>query len=163
MVVLRCTRRLLRRLHVVAVSNGRLRSSSALGDWYATPFAVGHLRAILCVSEKSRLPVFVKSQSLAGLLPGLREAVVTVLRELGVAASALQREQQHLADVAIGSTVNRSVLGSMNDFGFLARYRIKGTSATDLVALAVALAETPCGPLGGESPEDVARALLGTA
>jgi hypothetical protein len=163
MVVLRCTQRLLRRLHVAPVSNGRLRSSSPLGDWYATPFSVGHLRAVLCVSEKSRLPLFVKSQSVAGLLPGLRETVVTVLRELGVAASALQREEQHLADVAIGSTVNRSVLGSLTDFGLLARYRMKATSTTDLVALAVALAETPCGPLGYESPEDVARALLATA
>jgi hypothetical protein len=117
----------------------------------------------MCVSEKSLLPVFVRSRSLDNLFPEFREAVVAVLRQLGVTEVALRAERQHLADIRIGPTSSRSVLGSMNDFGVLARWFVEGHGGTDLVALAVDLAEAPCGPLDYRSPKDVARALLGAS
>jgi hypothetical protein len=115
----------------------------------------------MCVSEKSLLPTFARSQSLANLLPEFREGVVAVLRELGVQESALRAERRHLADIGIGPTSNRSVLGSMNDFTILARSFVERHGGTDLVALALDLAEAPCGPLEYRRPKDVARALLG--
>ena len=81
-VTLRCTQRLLKRLRVKPSADPP-EPSSRLGDWYATPFAVGHLRLTMCVSEKSLLPAFVRSQSLTTLFPRFREAVIAVLRELG--------------------------------------------------------------------------------
>ncbi len=115
----------------------------------------------MCVSEKSLLPTFVRSQSLANLLPEFREAVVAVLRQLGVPEVALRAERQHLVNIEIGPTASRSVLGSMNDFAFLGRSYVEARGGTDLVALALDLAEAPCGPLGYSSPKDVARVLLG--
>lgn len=159
MVTLRCTQRLLKRLRV-RPSADLPAPSSRLGDWYATPFGVGHVRLTMCVSEKSLLPTFVRSQSLAKLLPEFREAVVAVLREIGVQEVALQAERLHLADIAIGPTSSRSVLGSMNDFKVLGRSFVERHGGNDLVALALNLAEAPCGPLKYGSPKDVARALL---
>jgi len=159
-VTLRCTQRLLKRLRVKP-STDLPTPSSRLGDWYAAPFAVGHLRLTMCVSEKSLLPAFVRSQSLANLLPEFREAVVAVLRQLGVQEIALQAERQHLANIGIGPTSSRSVLGSMNDFRVLGRSFVEMHGGTDLVALALDLADAPCGPLEYSSPKDVARALLG--
>ncbi len=115
----------------------------------------------MCVSEKSLLPAFVRSQSLTTLFPKFREAVVAVLRELGLPESALLVEMEHLADIGIGPTASRSVLGSMNDFGYLGRSFVERRGGTDLVALALDLADTPCGPLGYSSPKDFTRGLLG--
>jgi hypothetical protein len=114
----------------------------------------------MCVSEKSLLPTFVRSQSVAKLLPEFREAVLAVLRGIGVQDVALQAERLHLSDIAIGPTSSRSVLGSMNDFKVLGRAFVERHGGHDLVALALNLAEAPCGPLGYDSPKEVARALL---
>ena len=114
----------------------------------------------MCVSEKSLLPAFVRSQSVSTLFPAFREAVVAVLRQLGVPEVALRAERQHLANIEIGPTASRSVLGSMNDFAFLGRSYVEARRSTDLVALALDLAEAPCGPLKYRSPDDVTRELL---
>ncbi len=82
----------------------------------------------MCVSERWRLPVFGRSQSLPKLLPEFREAVVAVLRQIGVQEAAIRAEKLHMEDVEIGSTSSRSVLGSMNDFKILGRSS-SGTAA----------------------------------
>ncbi|MFE6645051.1 DUF6933 domain-containing protein [Nocardioides sp. NPDC057772] len=50
-----------------------------------------------------------------------------------------------MKDVRVGPTADRSVVGSMNDFIFLADHRRDGTP--DLSELSQALAGVPCGPL----------------
>ena len=86
---------------------------------------------------------------------------MAVLAKLGIARARVAAEKQHLAKVIIGATISRSVLGSMNDFAFLARWHIKAEGDGDLVAIALKLAEAPCGPLNYKSPEQVAREVLG--
>jgi hypothetical protein len=44
-------------------------------------------------------------------------------------------------------TASRSVLGSMNDFAYLAAAHHAPNTATDLLELSLRLAQTPCGPL----------------
>jgi hypothetical protein len=160
MVTLRCTQKLLKRLRVRPSGNTPA-PSSLLGDWYAAPLSVGHTRLIMCVSETSLLPAFVRSQSGVGLITRFREAVVAVLEKLGVARALVLAEKQHLADVIIGTTISRNVLGSMTDFGIMARWHIRARGDGDLVAIALKLAEAPCGPLDYRSPEQVAREVLG--
>jgi hypothetical protein len=46
-----------------------------------------------------------------------------------------------------GVTANRSVVGVMNEFARLAEIHRADEPAVDLVALAVRLSRTPCGPL----------------
>ncbi|HEY3124379.1 MAG TPA: hypothetical protein VGK70_10000 [Thermoanaerobaculia bacterium] len=86
---------------------------------------------------------------------------MAILRQLGVPEIALQAERRHLADIGIGPTSSRSVLGSMNDFAFLGRSFFEMRGGTDLVALALDLADAPCGPLGFSSPKVVTRGLPG--
>src|ERR1700682_4742737 len=98
MVTLRCTRKLLKRLRV-RPSGHTPAPSSPLGDWYATLLSVGHTRLIMCVSEVSLLPAFVRSQSGVGLTARFQEAVVAVLAKLGIAKARVATEKQHLAEV----------------------------------------------------------------
>ena len=56
MVVLRPTARLALKLRLrLGVSN--FRSTTRLGDWYATDLNLGRRRLVICVSELSRLAV----------------------------------------------------------------------------------------------------------
>lgn len=66
-----------------------------------------------------------------------------------------------MAQIAIGATASRRVLGSLNDLASLARFRVEDHPAIDLVALAIELANTPCAPLKYETPRSVSLALLG--
>src|SRR6266487_5378328 len=139
MVTLRCTQKLLKRLRVQPLGHTSA-PSSPLGDWYAAPLSVGRTRLIMCVSEVSLLPALVRSQSHVGLIARFGEAVVAVLGRLGIARAHLLAEKQHLAEVIIGKTISRSVLGSMNDFANMARWHIKAKGDGDLVAIALKLA-----------------------
>ncbi len=47
----------------------------------------------------------------------------------------------------LAKTNSRSVLGVMNEFKYLAEIHAKLDGETDLLALSLQLAQTPCGPL----------------
>lgn len=162
MVTLRCTQKLLKRLKV-APSSQVHRSTSRLGDWYAAPFAVGHLRLVMCVSERSLLPVFVRARGLALMLPDFQQGVLTLLAQLGFPNSVLQVEQEQLSDLAVARTESRSVLGSMNDFAVHGRAYLETTHRPDLIEMSLELSEIPCSPLKYNRPKDAARELLGAA
>jgi hypothetical protein len=65
----------------------------------------------------------------------------------GVAAGFIEAEIAGMVDGQYGKTANRSVIGIMNEFGFLATGYRDHRGLTDLVALGLLLSETPCGPL----------------
>jgi hypothetical protein len=67
-----------------------------------------------------------------------------------------------MRDRRLAKTANRSVVGIMNEFTFLAQAYRADTPVPDLVALAMRLATTPCGPLYSKhvSPDRELAALL---
>ena len=66
-----------------------------------------------------------------------------------------------MRDRRLAKTANRSVVGIMNEFTFLAQAYRGDAPAPDLLALAMRLATTPCGPLYGKhvSPDRELAAL----
>ena len=86
-------------------------------------------------------------------------AAVDMLRRLGVPEAVVEAERREMAEVRIGKTMSRQVLGSMTDFTYLMDgYR---GDPLDLESIALRLADAPCGPLGMRRPADVAVELLG--
>ena len=67
-----------------------------------------------------------------------------------------------MRDRRLAKTANRSVIGIMNEFTFLAGSYRGDIPAPDLLALAMHLAATPCGPLYSKhvSPDRELAALL---
>ena len=65
-----------------------------------------------------------------------------------------------MSDVVVAKTANRSVVGTMNEFAFLADGHREYLEAPDLLELSIKLADTPCGPLKGNSPGWVLRELV---
>jgi hypothetical protein len=159
MLTLHCTRKLLKHLHAVSRADS-VRPTTCLGDWYANLLFTERLRLVICISERSLLPVFVAAKNPASFVPRFQAAVQSVLRCIGVPPESLDHEAREMAKVMIGATANRSVLGSLNDLAFLARAVIDEQPEIDLAMLAMEVAETPCAPLNYESPSSVSLSLL---
>ncbi len=161
MLTIRCTRQLLKRLCAEAIVDPPS-PTNRLGDWYANLVFVGHVPLVICVSERSLLPVIVEARGASSFSPRFREAARSVLRGIGARPDMVGREVREMGAFAIGMTANRRVLGSLSDLASLARFEIEDNPSIDLVTLAVKLAETPCSLLRYESPRRVSLALLAT-
>lgn len=120
-------------------------STTALGSWYATVL-FWRPQVALFVNELTLLPVLVPLAPAATVLGRFPAAAAEVLARLGVPHSLIDTEVAAMTDPRVSKTRNRSVVGIMNEFTFLAAHRASATGP-DLVALSVELAATPCGPL----------------
>jgi hypothetical protein len=120
--------------------------STALGNWYATAL-FWKPQVALFVNEQTLVPVLVPlapAQTLARRFPAHLEAV---LNTLGTDPRFVAAEMAATVDARWAKTVNRSVVGIMNEFSNLAEFDRADERSDDLVALAVRLAGTPCSPL----------------
>jgi hypothetical protein len=159
MFTLRCTARLLKQLAVKPAPSAQT-PTTRLGDWYAT-ILWGRPRVLLCVSERTLLPVLVRLPSIGELLPALRDSVAAVLTGLRVPAGLVDDEIAEMETAVIDRTANRRVLGSMIDFGYAAD--IRRYEDISLTAISLWLTETPCGPLGMDSPERVVGEMFASS
>ncbi|HYS79837.1 MAG TPA: hypothetical protein VEM76_03970 [Anaeromyxobacteraceae bacterium] len=156
MFTLRCTGKLLKRLHTSPVVDIE-QPTTRLGDWYATLVYDHREQFVLCVSERSLLPVVVPAKEARTLAPRFRDTVAELLARLGVSPADIERERAEMADVRVGRTASRQVLGSMNDFLRMFSWRAPGRSLLDESRQ---LAEAPCGPIGMRSPDDLTLEML---
>jgi hypothetical protein len=156
MVTVRCTQKLLRRLPPPQDAPA---STTILGDWYANIW-FARPQLIVCVSERSLLPVVLPAKSLATLVPRLTAAAGEVLLRLGIAPHLVRAEQTEMQTFSYARTQNRSVLGSLNEFILLLSHYVADDPAASLLDHSLHLARTPCGPIGPAFPDKVARELF---
>src|SRR6185436_14678517 len=161
MVVLRCTQKLLVRLKQ-AGELPPVESTTRLGDWYGNILRIGRRQHLLFISEQSRLPVVLPitgSKRLGTVFP---DAVCERLAIVGIAAADIADERMRMSALAFGRTRNRSLLGTLNDFAFMARSgdarRTEPESPEELMRF---LSQTPILPLDGASPIELTRAAFG--
>ena len=160
MFTIRATQKLLKRLASKGVVERRP-PTTALGDWYANLLRFGPMQLVLCTSEKSLLSVVVPARGVKSSLPeALREGVKAALVGLAVPSEAIDRELAEMSEVQLAGTLSRQVLGSMNDFAVAIEYRLHAEPNTHPSEWALWLAETPCSPLGYDSPRDVVTRLF---
>ena len=158
MFTLHCTQKLLDRMgHPVGTP---IPASTRLGNWYATALFWKPQMALL-VNERTLLPVMMPLAPAATLAKRFPAALKEVLQGLDLPAEFIQAEVEGMNDVIYAKTANRSVVGTMNEFAFLAEaFRYRGVPV-DTLALSLKLAGVPCGPLskGAGFPEDAVREL----
>lgn len=117
-----------------------------LGDWYANALFQKPQVAML-VNQRTLFPVVMRlapAASLTGRFPG---ALAAVLASLGAPSRFIDAEVAEMNDGRYAKTAGRSILGTMNDFAYLADTCRHQGDALDLVELSLWLAQTPCGPL----------------
>ena len=144
MVVLRRTRKLERFLPASARSSPA--SDTALGDWYVNRLTVDRQPLLLLVSSHSLLPALIPAREVRSLPDRLPEIVALRLQRLAVAPSLIDAELAAMASVAVGPTVDRSVVGIMVDFAKLIPYHLQpgAWDHTMLPSVEASLADTPC-------------------
>lgn len=160
MVVLRCTQKLLVRLKQVD-DLPAAESTTRLGDWYGNVLQIGRRQMLLFLSERSRLPVIIPIREAKRLPTIFPDTVCEMLTIVGVSAAAIAEERLRMVRVAFGRTRNRSLVGTMNDFAFMAQSgdtrRAEPESSEEVIRF---LARTPILPLKGARPIDLTRALF---
>lgn len=160
MVVLRCTQKLLVRLKQVG-DLPPVESTTRLGDWYGNILLIGRRQHLLFISERSRLPVVLPIRELQRLATVFPNAVCERLAIVGVAAPDIADERMRMSELAFGRTRNRNLLGTLNDFAFMAQSadarRTEPESPEELMRF---LSQTPILPLDGASPIELTRAVF---
>jgi Domain of unknown function (DUF6933) len=120
MVVLRCTQKLLVRFKQVG-DLPPVESTTRLGDWYGNILRIGRRQHLLFISERSRLPVVFPNGEVKRLGTVFPDAVCERLPIVGVAAADVADERMRMSEIAFGRTRNRSLLGTLNDYAFMAQ------------------------------------------
>jgi hypothetical protein len=134
-------------------------STGRLGDWYANLLVMRPAHLVLCVSDRTLLPVIVPAKDIASLPTRLALAVGDMLRAIGVPEEPVIRELRQMVDWRIAKTANRRVLGSMNDFAWM--LDVDSGEPMTLLDRALLLAEVPCKPIGMDSPRRATLSLFG--
>lgn len=119
---------------------------TALGNWYGT-VRFWRPQVALLVNERTLFPVLMPLAPAATLMARFPDALQQTLEARGVAADFMESERAAMVEGQYAKTASRSVLGIMNEFGYLADVYRDHRGPTDLVTLALVLSETPCGPL----------------
>ena len=160
MFVLRCTQKLLVRLKQTG-DLPAVESSTWLGDWYGNILRIGRRQHLLFISERSRLPVVIPIREAKRLGTVFPDAVCEVLANVGVTAADIAEERSRMSELAFGRTRNRSLLGTLHDFVFMAQSmdarRAEPEAPEELMR---SLAWTPILPLDGASAIELTRAAF---
>lgn len=160
MVVLRCTRQLLVRLKQFD-DLPPAESTTRLGDWYGNILRMGRRHAVIFISERSRLPVLIPIREANRLRAVFPDAVCQMLAAVGVSAADIADKRSRMSAMAFGRTRSRSLLGTLNDFSFMARARFITALDEPLERTARDLAEAPLIlPFRGARPSTVTRQLF---
>ncbi len=116
----------------------------------------------LMVNERTLLPVILPLAPAASVGKRFPEALKGLLKALDLPAEFIESEIEGMGDVAYAKTSNRSVVGVMNEFAFLAEGYRDRNGLIDPLALSLKLAHTPCGPLykGAVFPDKAVRELV---
>ncbi len=156
MIVFRCTQRLAKRFRLTLVDDA-LSSAGALGDWYANALNVGPLRHVLCLSERTLLPVILPARK--SEFPGrFSDYLEEVLRRLEIPGQFVERELRATSRPVFAKTKSRALLGSLNDFIFNASVLIEHGASPFEANLR--LTEMPSKVIGYRFPSEAAREAI---
>ncbi|MCX6125031.1 MAG: hypothetical protein NTV34_09845 [Proteobacteria bacterium] len=133
--------------------------SSSLGNWYVNLLFVRRKHMLLIVSEKTLLPVIMPAKFLSEFPNRFPDALSDVLIGIGIGHEKIQKELSTLTDWRLCKTVDRRILGSMNDFSKLLRAYYD--DVTPLSKLALRMGITPCSPIGMKCPINATADVFG--
>lgn len=162
MMIIRPTATLAKRMKVKLQSN-ESESTTSLGDWYAIDIVLDRKQFIMCVSSKPRLAVILDAAPYAKFPDRLSDAVTELLKAIGVTDSNIQNERIHMDQFVLAKTINKSILGTLNDY----RHQLEAVvhydrlDLNDTLKLSLYLSKTISLALPEGYPRDAALKLFG--
>lgn len=120
MFVVHGTKKFLDRVHGAAPPPlGAQPATNLLGAWYAT-LLFWRPQVALFVNEPTRLPLFVSLAPATTVIPRMTQTAAAVFTALGLREEFITQEATEMDSHHFTKTANRSVLGTMHDFAYLA-------------------------------------------
>lgn len=141
MFILRCTQKLLRRGLAETATDSQ--SDTVLGDWYANVLIARPRHLVLCISERTLLPVVVVAKDIKCLPQRVIQAVASVLHELRVAPLAIEAELAAMQTSHVGRTASKRVVGSLNELMFQLQSQLHLHPERSLLEQSLRLTEVP--------------------
>lgn len=161
MFVLRCTQKLLRR--GLAETQACSQSDTLLGDWYANVLIARPTHLVLCVSERTLLPVVVVAKNIRQLPQRVGEAVALMLHALQVEPSTADAEIEAMRTWNVGRTASKHVIGSLNELMFQLEGQLHAHPGRSLLEQSLHLAEVSMKGVEYSSADRATTALFAAA
>ncbi len=120
--------------------------TTMLGNWYAT-LLTWRKPVVLFVNTRTRLPVLVACAPSRTVRDRFADQLANVLLAHDAPSDFINNEIERTRAGTWAKTSDRSVIGSLNEFAFLADTHRARRGEPDLFALSLRLAGTPCTPL----------------
>ena len=159
MFTLRCTQKLLRR-GLAESTEGAAAPTTLLGDWYANVLVTRPQHLVLCISERTLLPVIMPAKGVGMLPVRLIEALPPILAALSIPPASAQAECERMREHRIGRTAGKRVLGSLNELMFLLEHSLHASPERSQLEHSLWLAQTPCKGVEYNAPDRAKQALF---
>jgi hypothetical protein len=144
---LRCTKKLLKRIGA-APEDAPGAATTLLGDWYANIVFSKPQQLVVCISERTLLPVVVPARNVHGLHRRLCAQLEELLQIIGVPSVEIAHELAQMHEHRFAPTASKSALGSLNEAIFQLSWSLSGYPDRSLLEHAIRLAEIPNKPIG---------------
>ena len=161
MYTLHCTKKLLDRVGLPAASSLGP-PTTVLGNWYATAL-FWKPQVALFVNERTLLPLLMPLAPASSLVKRFPRELVGLLTMQEADREFMASEIVAMGEVNLAKTANRRVVGTMNEFAFLAEGYREYMDTADLLLLSMRLADTPCSPIKHNSPAQLIKEVLGAS
>ena len=156
---LRCTKKLLKR--VTAKPEGAPGApTTVLGDWYANIVFSKPQQLVVCISERTLLPVVVPAKDIHGSPERLCAQLGQLLQFIGVSSAAIELELAQMREHQFAPTASKSVLGSLNEAVFHLSWMLSAHRECSLVEHAVRLGDIPNKPIGYAFASEATRSMF---
>jgi hypothetical protein len=159
MFTLRCTQKLLRR-GLTESPPGEVMPTTLLGNWYAHVLVARPQHLVLCISERTLLPVIASAKGIGALPERLVLLLPPILTALAIPDAAVRAERECMREHRIGRTASRRVLGSLNDLMFLLEHSLHAHPQRSHLEHSLWLAQTPCKLVNHSAPDRATQALF---
>lgn len=160
-LMVRGTKKLRDRLRSAPMADEADESTTMLGDWFVNAL-FWKPQVALFVNARTMLPVFVPLAPAATLLDRAPSMIVAVLRAHGMPTELINAEVAAMADVRLGPTNDRQVVGVMTEFAFQSEQFAPQTDE-EMFSLSMTMSELILGPLMNRhsTPASELAALFG--
>jgi hypothetical protein len=162
LVALRCTQRLLRRLHVSVAAASPGEAGNALGHWYANVVTLNRIPFVLAVSERSLLSVVLPGAPFTSLVARFPQALAQLLRALAIPESQVKAEVASMSPLVTAATANRQILGCLNQFAFELSAHFSDEPHKTLLERELWLSDSISSAIRYSVPRDLTIELLAT-
>lgn len=159
-MTLRCTKKLLDKLEIDRPGEPGP-ATARLGDWYGTILHTRPAHLLVFISEASMLAMVLEGRELRTMVPRFRRMLVEMLERIGVSQDNIDAELQRMSPMAFGPTVNRRVVGVLNQACKDLKVMLPLEPEFTIYDWSWQLSRTPWSPIRFERQEDIVRRLLG--